>query len=120
MLFKFIFLLAVISAKITYINQSLLLSEIETDFPIKVPFFCFILGYPCATDSKLAGRRFTLYKPLRKMVEYEFDIERGIVLQELETSLESRDSIAYPDFSTQALGIGLGAILLTCLYKLFG
>lgn len=135
----FLLFIEFVISKIHFINQSFFFSEIETDENIIVPKHCFIVGYPCAKNSSFTGGKFTLFKPLRKMHEYEYDIERGIELLSLENlslnsstvntskelenvkSLDDRvlDSITYPDFSSQAVGIAIGCILLSLQYKLF-
>lgn len=109
----FIYFIEALS-KIQIQNQTFYFSDIESDVIIRVPRHCFFVGYPCATDSKQVGTKFTLFKPLRKMHEYEYNIERGIEIEK-----DIYDSINYPDFSSQAVGIALSGILLSLLYKLF-
>lgn len=109
-------------SKLVIKNQSFYFSDIETEEPIDVPNHCFILGFPCAKDSSTL-KSFTLFKPVRKMHEYAYDIERGLELASDydNISLDDRvlDSIAYPDLSSQAVGMAMGGILLALLFKLF-
>ena len=132
-------LFSLVFSKIQIQNQSFYFSEILTDEELYVPKHCFIVGYPCLEKSILKNykqeintignennfvNKFILFKPIRKMYEYEYDIERGIELTSSNKqfkNLDDRvlDSINYPDFSSQAVGIAIGGILLALLFKLF-
>jgi hypothetical protein len=92
------------------------------DSGVVIPPHCYVLGLPSHSKITFSKKNsvFTLYKPLRKMHEYEYDIERGIKLNRLNGKSNTIDSIAYPDFSTQAVGMAMGGIIATLLFKLFG
>lgn len=125
----FITLLNFICCKITLTNQTMYSTDVITSKSLIVPPHCFISGFPCAINSCDVGNKFTLLKPLRKMHEYPYDIEKGIELKYIEgknkrdnnANINDKvyDCIAHPDFSTQALGIALGGILMSSLYKFF-
>lgn len=104
-----------ISAKIILTNQSNYFTNVEADELIRIPKHCYVLGHPSAEDSANLNGKFVLFKPIRKMHEYEYNIERGIPLDK-----HTNDSVALPDFSTQAVSIGIWAVFLSLLYRIFG
>jgi len=97
-------------------DQSMFSSTISysTKKWVSSPPHCFILGAETSAHPLYYGSRFQLIKPLRKMYEYESDIERGVLIGGV------RDISNYPDFSSQLLGMAMSGILTSVLFKLFG
>lgn len=108
-----------VAARIWIESQTPSSSVVCSDRPawIHVPEHCRVKNYILAAHPHYLIRKATVLKPLRKAFEYEYDIERGIWIG---GDLKMQDLSNYPDFSAQALGIGLGGLLIAVLFKLFG
>lgn len=111
------FLLAITAlSKPTIINQTMFRSTViyTTEQWVTAPPHCLILGAKISAHPLYYGSRFELIKPLRKMHEYENDIERGVLIGGV------RDVSNYPDFSSQILGMAMPGLLVSVMFKLFG
>lgn len=106
-------------ARIWIESQTPFSSTVCSDTPawIQVPVHCRVKDYILASHPRYLVESATVFKPLRKMFEYEYDIERGIWI---EGDTRIQDLSNYPDFSAQTLGVGLGGLLIAVLFKLFG
>lgn len=96
---------------------------LDRDGFITVPEQCIVLNAHSSRHPEYFGSEFIVIKPMRKIYEYEDDIERGILINEgLSPSYTGsiRDMYNYPDFSTQIIGISVSGALLSLLFKLFG
>lgn len=105
-------------ARIWIESQAPFCSTVASDQPtwIQVPSHCRVRGHIFGSHPHYLVERAVVFKPLRKMFEYEYDVERGILIGGSEKILDLSN---YPDFSTQTLGIGLGGLLVAVLFKLF-
>lgn len=106
-------------ARIWIENQTPFCSTVASDHPtwIQVPKYCRVRNCILGSHPHYLVERAVIFKPLRKMFEYEYDIEKGILIEGCEKLLDLSN---YPDFSAQTLGIGLGGLLVAVLFKLFG
>lgn len=115
MLRSFLLLVGVFS-KPVIVNQSMYSSTLlyNTEQWITAPSHCIIVGAEKVAYPLYYGKRFKLIKPLRKMYEYESDIERGVLIDGV------RDISNYPDFSAQIMFTAVSGMLWPLMFKLFG
>lgn len=109
------------------VEQSPFTSIIRTDAPvfIEIPKFCHLsfnlekyLFFYTEENKKyfFLLKEVRLFKPLRKMFEYESGIERGIKIN----PGQFKDKILYPDFSTQMLFVSLSGLMISMVFRFFG
>jgi len=124
MLFLFV---CIVLGKLTISNQTPFSSEITTDQDtwIKLPEYCHVrFNNTVKEASSFVDGKFyltskvTIYKPTRKMFEYEYDIEKGIKIYNSENEFIT-DSSNYPDFSAQIIGVTIPGFLIALLFKFY-
>lgn len=114
-------LLIFISCKLSILDQTMYHSTLISTEKcwITVPKSFLVISSPLIkSNNSYFGDRFILIKPLRKMYEYEDDIERGIDII-INDDITIKDISNYPDFSAQLIGIALTGFLYSIMFKLF-
>lgn len=105
----------------TILKQTPASSTIEFTVPtaIRVPPHTYVTGYLHAEHPFYLVQRAVIHKPVRKFFDYDYNAERGIVI-DAEDGRAIGDSLVVGDFSACYVGIASAGVFIALLLKLFG
>ena len=115
-----ILLMSVLCARGIFVYQGAQESRIRFPEPVRLveaPAGVLVVGSGKQGDQ--AHREYTIYKPLRRLHEYDNEIEEGVRISFSDGTVV-RDMAVYGDFSAFYLGVVSFPILLGALFKMFG